>query len=215
MKKLGIIRFALSFAFLFCSICAFAQVSGDKLFLEGQKFQQKLTLESQNLAIKKFKAAKVVYKAADKKTMCDNQIAICNKNILALKNKHTKGVTKKETKTTDRNVTEEAEDAQVTHVELSLSETRIDFKSNPKEGTVEIVDVTCNRNDFKIATKPEWVTVDVAKTKLFISVLENKASEERSGVVRIKCQGKEADIVINQAKASPLKSLGKIFKKKK
>lgn len=62
-----------------------AQSNGDKLFMEGQALQQKQTIVSQNQAIKKFEAAKVVYTSADKKKMCDNQIAICNNNILSLK----------------------------------------------------------------------------------------------------------------------------------
>lgn len=53
------------------------------------------------------------------------------------------------------------------------------------------------------------------KKKLFVSVQENKTSDERSGVVRVKCYDKETDLVVNQAKPSALKSLGKLFKKKK
>ena len=63
----------------------FAQSNGDKLFMEGQALQQKQTITSQSHAIKKFEAAKVVYTSADKKKMCDNQIAICNNNISSLR----------------------------------------------------------------------------------------------------------------------------------
>lgn len=68
-----------------------AQSNGDKLFMEGQALQQKQTIASQNQAIKKFEAAKVVYTSADKKKMCDNQIAICNNNISSLKRVSSKG----------------------------------------------------------------------------------------------------------------------------
>ncbi len=68
---------------IFFAVCvaAGAQSSGDKLFLEGQNLQKVLTVGSQNAAIKKFTAAKVVYMTADKKKMCDNQIAVCRSNI--------------------------------------------------------------------------------------------------------------------------------------
>lgn len=69
----------------FLSVCCFAQAAADKLFLEGQKLQQVMTLSSQEKAINKFKSAQIIYKAQDKKAMCDNQIAICKSNIKQLK----------------------------------------------------------------------------------------------------------------------------------
>lgn len=207
---------------LFCSIAVSAQTSGDKLFLEGQKLQQKMTVDAQTSAIKKFRAAKVVYTTTDKKTMCDNQIAICSRNLSTLKKPNVRsgrktirkgGSTPKRTQVVEDTVA--VEEPQVVNVELSLSESRLDFKSNPKEGTVQIVDVTCNMDEIEISSKPDWVTVDVAKKKLFVSVQENNTTDERSGVVRVRCYDKEADLVVNQAKPSALKSLGKLFKKKK
>ena len=76
---------------LMVSTTVSAQSNGDKLFMEGQALQQKQTIASQNQAIKKFEAAKVVYTSADKKKMCDNQIAICNNNISSLKKVSSKG----------------------------------------------------------------------------------------------------------------------------
>ena len=70
---------------LMITMMCFAQSNGDKLFMEGQALQQKQTIASQNQAIKKFEAAKVVYTSSDKKKMCDNQIAICNSNISSLR----------------------------------------------------------------------------------------------------------------------------------
>lgn len=223
MRTNRIARLICMLVVLLCSITVSAQTSGDKLFLEGQKLQQKMTVDAQSSAIKKFRAAKVVYTTTDKKTMCDNQIAICNRNLTTLKKSNVgngrktirKGVgTKKNTKVVEVD-SMAVEEPQVVNVELSLSESRLDFKSNPKEGTVQIVDVTCNMDEIEIASKPDWVTVDVAKKKLFVSVLENNTTDERSGVVHVKCYDKEADLVVNQAKPSALKSLGKLFKKKK
>lgn len=223
MRTNRIVRLVCGLVVLFCSIMASAQTSGDKLFLEGQKLQQKMTVDAQTSAIKKFRAAKVIYNTTEKKTMCDNQIAICSRNLTALKKPNTGsgrktirkvGSAKKHTKVVEEDSVS-VEEPQVVNVELSLSESRLDFKSNPKEGTVQIVDIICNMDEIELSSKPDWVTVDVAKKKLFVSVQENNTTEERSGVVRVKCYDKEADLVVNQAKPSALKSLGKLFKKKK
>ncbi len=72
------------------AMSGFAQSNGDKLFMEGQVLQRRQTIVSQHQAIKKFEAAKVVYTSADKKRMCDNQIAICNNNISSLKSASSK-----------------------------------------------------------------------------------------------------------------------------
>ena len=195
---------------LFCSIAVSAQTSGDKLFLEGQKLQQRMTVDAQNSAIKKFRAAKVVYTTTDKKTMCDNQIAICNRNLTTLKKPNAgggrktvrkSGSVKKHPKIVEEDSVAE-EKPQIINVELSLSESRLDFKNNPKEGTFQTVDVACNMDEIEITSKPDWVTVDVAKKKLFVSVQKNNTADERSGVVRVKCYDKEADLVVNQAKPS-------------
>lgn len=223
MRTTGIVRWVCMLVILFCSITVSAQMSGDKLFLEGQKLQQRMTVNAQTSAIKKFRAAKVVYNTTDKKTMCDNQITICRKNLATLKKTRARrgrktvgksGSVKKHTKIVEEDSVAE-KNPQIVNVELSLSESRLDFKSNPKKGAVQIVDVTCNMDEIELSSKPDWVIVDVAKKKLFVSVQENKTSDERSGVVRVKCYDKETDLVVNQAKPSALKSLGKLFKKKK
>ena len=72
-------------AFMLCVAAVALAQNGDKLFIDGQKLQQTMTVAFQNAAIQKFKAAKVAYTTADKKKMCDNQIAICNKNISQIK----------------------------------------------------------------------------------------------------------------------------------
>ena len=98
-----------------------AQSNGDKLFMEGQALQQKQTVASQNQAIKKFEAAKVVYTSADKKKMCDNQIAICNNNISSLKRASAKGSKEKK-----------QDETAVPEVKLSLSKKFIFFDGDKK-----------------------------------------------------------------------------------
>ena len=90
-KKLLVLRNIVTILILIVTHTISAQSNGDKLFMEGQALQQKQTIVSQNQAIKKFEAAKVVYTTADKKKMCDNQIAICNNNISSLKKVSSKG----------------------------------------------------------------------------------------------------------------------------
>lgn len=116
MKVLNVLRLMVSIVMLSVVGGISAQSNGDKLFMEGQKLQQTQTIASQNQAIKKFQAAKVIYATADKKTMCDNQIAICNNNIASLK-RGTKSVSKKQEQTV---ATEPVN-------ELSLSRNRLEF----------------------------------------------------------------------------------------
>jgi len=84
-KKDLLLRNVVTIFVMMVSMLTFGQSNGDKLFMEGQRLQQKQTVASQTQAIKKFEAAKVVYTSADKKKMCDNQITICNNNIASLK----------------------------------------------------------------------------------------------------------------------------------
>lgn len=87
--NLAVIRRIVTVIMLMMVMSVSAQSNGDKLFMEGQALQQKQTIASQNQAIKKFEAAKIVYTTAEKKKMCDNQIAICNNNISILKKSKT------------------------------------------------------------------------------------------------------------------------------
>lgn len=215
-----LICFIISVIFMTVPAVCLAQSNGDKLFMEGQKYQQTQTVAAQNLAIKKFKAAKVVYTTSDKKTMCDNQIKICNSNITSLK-KRTNRISSKKKNKQDTTITDTAQVSVNTiqnkhkNVELSLSENRLDFKYKPKEGATKSVDVKCNYADWEVADKPEWVTVYMAAYKFSVEAQTNDTEDERSGVIKVKCGDKVVDLVVNQAKAGALQKIGKIFKGKK
>lgn len=219
MRRTGTLRILFCLVMLCVSVYASAQSSGDKLFMEGQKFQQTQTIAAQNQAIKKFRAAKVVYTTADKKTMCDNQIKICENNIISLRQKskptETKVIVKESSDSVS--VTQVAPPVKEVrrNVELSLSETRLDFKCKPKEGATQSVNVKCNYDDWEISSQPEWTTVYTATGKLSVEVTENETEEDRSGVIKVKCGEKEVDLVVNQAKAGTLQKIGGFFKKKK
>ncbi|MBR1504344.1 MAG: BACON domain-containing protein [Prevotella sp.] len=193
---------------LFCTTNLMAQSSrGDKLFLEGQNLQKTMTIASQNAAIKKFNQAKVAYSSADKKSMCDNQIGICNENIKRIK--QPKPVKKEEPKPELKDtVVEEPVVQKRTDVTLSLSVERLDFKSNPK-GVTQSVKVECNYEDWQIANKPDWVSIYITedRKKFSVEVEENDSDDPRSGVVVVQCEDKTVNLVINQNKRSFFKKM--------
>lgn len=220
MKVMSLVKFCrmLVFVLMLCVPAGMvAQSNGDKLFMEGQQLQQVQTIASQNAAIKKFRAAKVVYTTAGKKKICDNQIAICNNNIRAIRAKSSSGSGSQNTTQSGTTVTSKKE----THknVELSLSETRLDFKSKPKEGATQSVEVECNYDDWEIASNPEWVTVYLSEKKFTVEAEENTGEEDRSGVIVVKCGDKEVNLVVNQDKRKGVEKVmdkvGGFFKKKK
>lgn len=220
MKVMSLVKFCrmLVFVLMLCVPAGMvAQSNGDKLFMEGQQLQQVQTIASQNAAIKKFRAAKVVYTTAEKKKICDNQIAICNNNIRAIRAKSSSGSGSQNTTQSGTTVISKKE----THknVELSLSETRLDFKSKPKEGATQSVEVECNYDDWEIASNPEWVTVYLSEKKFTVEAEENTGEEDRSGVIVVKCGDKEVNLVVNQDKRKGVEKVmdkvGGFFKKKK
>jgi len=196
-----------------------AQSNGDKLFIEGQNLQKSMTVASQKAAIKKFQAAKVVYTVPDKKAMCDNQISICKNNISTLSKMKKKEAA--EEKPVEQPVVEEqpVEEKKRTDVSLSLSETRLDFKHKPKRGATQSVEVNCNYDDWTIVSQPDWVEIYIGKGKFSVEASENKSDDDRSGVVLVKCEDKEVNLVINQDGVSAINKITGgfkgLFKKKK
>ena len=208
MKRLKILTTFLV-CLLLCATNMMGQTSrGDKLFLEGQKLQKTMTLSSQNAAIKKFNQAKVAYTSTDKKSMCDNQISICNENIKRMK--QPKPVKKDEEPKPEEkdSVVKEPVVQKRTDVELTLSTERLDFKSNPK-GSTQSVKVNCNYDDWYVASKPDWVSIYITedRKKFSVEVEENDTDDPRSGVVAIQCEDKIVNLVINQNKRTLFKKI--------
>lgn len=185
-----------------------AQSNGDKLFLEGQQLQAVQTINSQQAAIKKFQAAKIAYTTTEKKTMCDNQITICNNNISSIRAAARRAADEKAKAEADAQAAATAAEPEPepeperTDVELKLSETRLDFKSTPKEGYTQSVNVTCNYDDWDIEEYPDWLTVYKADTKFTVEASENTTGEDRSAVITVVCASVEATVVVNQNKKS-------------
>lgn len=189
---------------LACASIAMAQSNGDKLFLEGQQLQAVQTINSQQAAIKKFQAAKIAYTTTEKKTMCDNQITICNNNISSIRAAARRAADEKAKAEAEAQAAATAAEPEPerTDVELKLSETRLDFKSTPKEGYTQSVNVTCNYDDWDIEESPDWLTVYKADTKFTVEASENTTGEDRSGVITVACGSTEATVVVSQNKKS-------------
>lgn len=201
------IRLIIVTALLSMACAAVAQTDADNLYLEGQKLQQTMSIAKQNEAIKKFKQAKVLYTSSSKQTMCDNQITLCNKNISSIKASAAKRKaqeTKKEETVVEEQPKEEVVEETHKDVQLSLSESALQFKRKPKDGATQSVVVTCNYDDWEATSNSDWVTIYRAAGKFSVEVGENTGDEERSCVVRVKCGDTEADLVINQKGPSAL-----------
>lgn len=85
MNQENRLRLLLCLLMMMVTVGASAQSTGDMLFAEGQRLEQQGTIESLEKAVNKYKAAKVVYAQANKKKLCDNQIAVCNRKIKKMK----------------------------------------------------------------------------------------------------------------------------------
>ena len=210
MKKLFVFLFSLTL-----SLAVNAQPDAERLFREGQELQKVMTEDSQNKAIKKFRSAKVIYVSAEKKASCDNQIAICNSNVKKIRGQGPANTKKKKNDKVENKPSPEPEPEPTPvaktrrDVELSISESRLDFKKKPKNGATQSVKVKCNYDDWRVASKPDWVEVYTAKDKFTVECYENPDDDGRSGIITIKCDDVQCDLIINQ---DGLKGLGRVLK---
>ena len=204
-------------ALCFVPASMFAQSACDNYFSTGVKQQQTMTVSSQWSAISNFEKAKECYDSESKKELCDQQIKAC-RNIIAQLNKTAEAETTKKAEAKQEVVvmeeaSKEPEPAPRTDIELKLSESRLDFKYKPKEGATQSVEVTCNYDDWKIKSQPDWVTIYTAAAKFSVEAAENTTEEERSGVITVSCGDKDVDLVVNQAKANKFQKIKNIIKK--
>lgn len=199
-------RFSCILAFLVFCINIMAQSAGDRLFSEGQQYQMVQTVKSQNLAIKKFSAAKKAYDSTAKKTMCDNQITICQNNIKTLNKKvkvYTKEVVVEDKKESD-SVAAVLESQEP--VKLSLSVSSLEFKSSGKKKDNHQVTVECNYDDWTFS-QPEWINITQNGNILTLTATPNETNNERSGILLVECRGSKAELMIYQKNKFSLKSL--------
>lgn len=203
--------------FITCPAIQAQSSTGDRLFAQGQKLQMEQTVKSQNQAIDKFKNAKKAYDSKERKSMCDNQIKICEKNIETIKKKEkeSKITTKKEVV-----VVEKTKEVQLPKrkdpVTLTLTESTIEFKSDGKKDDNHEVTVNCNYDDWTY-TVPDWITATRNGNKLtLVANSANETDEERSAVVVVKCDEVRAELMTYQKSPNTVKKIwNKITKKKK
>lgn len=190
------------------------QNSCDNLYAKAVKFQQSMTIASQNQAISYFQKAQACYDSDAKKKLCISQIATC-KNTIALIKKNNKGGRTPSTKgisadtkdslTTVSNQGKEMDDT--IKVTLSVSETVLKFKA--KGGEFKKVKVSCNVDDWKVTEHPNWITYSVNKdNEIVVEAAKNPLKEERSGMVKIVCRGESTSFAVLQSKKGLLNGIG-------
>lgn len=197
---------------LFLPLAGNAQSSCDKLFAEGAKWQQTMTIAAQNKAIAIFEKAKMCYDSAERQNICDQQIKTSRTIIYNLKEAQEKAKADLQKKEESENQPDSIP-AEVTQVKdireditLSFEKNHLTFKA--KGGEFKKVKVLCNYEDWQVKELPEWVTVSRnTDNELVVETEENKTEDERAGVVKVACGDKEASLIINQKKYSKIEKL--------
>lgn len=180
-----------------------AQTSCDKLFASGVKFQQTMTIVSQNKAITYFEKAKVCYDSQSKKDLCDQQITAC-KNIIAQLSKKAKtstpttSVPKEDVDTLSAKLKVTDQKDVKKDVQLSIDCTYLKFKG--KGGEFKKAKIVCNYPDWKIVEKPDWVNCSKNDGEIVVEAAKNPTKEERSGSIIIECGDKSVTLTIIQEK---------------
>lgn len=209
MKKLFLIVLGV---FLF--VPAYGQNSCDNLYAKAIKFQQTMTIASQNQAIAYFQKAQTCYDSDAKKKLCASQIATCKNTITLIKKSNQGGGgTSKKGKNVEiedsltRVGNQEKEKVDTIKVNLSVNENILKFKA--KGGEFKKVKVSCNVDDWKVIECPEWITCSINRdNEIVVEASKNPEKVERSGMVKIECRGVYATFAVLQAKKGLLNGIG-------
>lgn len=198
----------------FLLIPAYGQNSCDNLYAKAVKFQQTMTVASQNQAITYFQKAQACYDSDAKKKLCASQIATC-KNTIALIKKNNSGSNPSTRKGKSLDSTDSLtavgkqnkEKLDTIKVILSVDESVIKFKA--KGGEFKKVKVSCNVADWKVTEHPDWITYSINKdNEIVLEAAKNPLKEERSGMIKIECRGESASFAVLQSKKGLLNSIG-------
>ena len=183
-----------------------AQNACEKLFADGVKLQQTMTISSQKKAISFFEKAKVCYDSQAKKELCDQQIKACRNIIKQIDDSNkAKKEAEEQNNNPSGNMVQEVEKDSVPakeekkNVKLSFGSTYVKFKG--KGGDFQKVKVNCNYEDWEVVEAPEWINYSRNENdELVIEVDRNPLTEERSGNLKVKCGEEEASLTIIQEK---------------
>lgn len=200
------IRFVILSLFVVLAQNVRAQSAGDRLFAQGQKLQMNQTVAAQKQAIAKFGSAKKAYDSAVKKSLCDNQIAICRNNIKTITQRAKAPKKKVVVVQSQEQTVEKVPEVYKMPVKLSLSVSYLEFKASGKVSDNYEVIVSCNYDDWSY-TCPEWIHVSQNANRLVVTAEPNKTSEERSGLLVVTCQDEKAELRISQKNKFSLKSI--------
>lgn len=181
-----------------------AQNACDKLFSNGVKCQQTMTISSQRNAISYFEKAKICYDSQAKKDLCDQQIKSC-RNIIAQLARSQEGK-KEESRTTTTETAKQREIDKELHpvqkkdnVKLSLDRNYVKFKGKGNE--FQKVKVSCNYPDWEIKEVPEWVNCSRNENnEIVIEVEKNPFDTERSAQLQVACGDEVITLTIIQEK---------------
>lgn len=168
--------------------CAWGQrSSGDNLYREGQEYQKKMTIKSQQTAIEKFTAAKKLYDNTDNKQKCDDAIEVSKTIIRELKKPKPKPDTPapKEEK-----------------VELTLGVDTLNVDYDQREAAVSVS--TTESSWTAIPLLPSegdsfvTLTKDSSNKSVHVSCPENTSTEPRLQKVEIKSGDLFASFIVVQ-----------------
>jgi len=177
-----------------------SQSACEKYYAAAVKYQQTMTITSQNQAIVNFEKAMNCYDSQQKKQLCKSQIATC-KNTIALIKKEQQNSAPKPTEadTSDEKLTEAKQQKQEEKVELSVSETILKFK--PKGGEFLKFKVKCNYEEWEIVEKPDWISYSVSNDKEVVcEASKNPDKSERQGMIVVECKGTRVSVAVLQSK---------------
>lgn len=201
-SKIGFLLFVM----MCVSLSSYAQSACDKLFANGVKFQQTMTIASQKKAISYFEKAKLCYDSSKNKDLCVQQIKASRSIIALISQGNKRADALKETE-----VVQSADSVEVkveTKQDVKLSIDCIYLKFKGKGGEFKKTKVFCNYPDWEITEIPSWVNCSRnEKDELVIEVEKNPVKKERSGILKIQCGDETATLTIIQEKMKKLSFL--------
>lgn len=187
----------------------------DKIYAQAVQYQQKMTIASQNQAIKYFQSAYNCYDSATKKELCTSQIATCRNTIKLIRNGQNKSggnASKRKQKVLDDDSLAIVDDGSANtkvkkNVELFVNENIVKFKANGKD--FQKVKVTCNYSDWKVVEYPDWLTISINNEgEIILEASKNTQKEERSGIVKVECHGTTVTFAVLQSKKTLFGKIG-------
>lgn len=199
MKRMR--RLILLLTIIFSTLVASAQSTADKLYNEGLKFQQTMTVQAQNNAIAKFRKAKIAYDSADKKAKCDAAIKVSQGILSQLKSGGGGGKPSKPSNT-DNN--QGSRPVVTPTLELSCKQFEVS-----SEYTVLSVTVTTNQNSWDTNTSASgsgtrFLTVKKTGANTFeIIVPANMSNSFRTETVTVSA-GNLAEAVYVKQEGAPV-----------